>query len=95
MSASRVAVLVGLIVLCFALYSNPQQVQTGTATAGTFQLVPAEYTITYKGSSWKQHNVFLVDSKGGGVWEYLPAGTDSAGKLRDAVLLPVVRGLQP
>jgi hypothetical protein len=92
MSASRVAVVVAVIVLCFALYSNTQQAPT--APAGTYQLVPAEYSVTSGGSGWEQHAVFLLDSKTGELWEYLPAHTSSDGKVRPALLLPVVRAPQ-
>lgn len=66
MSASRVAIVVGVIVLCSALYSNTQQPLT--APAGTFQLVPAEYSVASKGAGWEEHTIFLLDSKDGQVW---------------------------
>jgi hypothetical protein len=87
MSGSRVAVLVAVIVLCFALFSNTQQ--PPTAPVGAFQLVPAEYSVTYNGSNFEQHAVFSIDSKTGQVWEYFPAGKGSDGKPREAAMIPV------
>lgn len=87
MSASRVALLVGLIVLCPALYSNTQQ--PPTAPAGTFQLVPAEYSVSYGGANFENHVIFEIDSKTGQVWEYLPAGKTSDGKMHEAHLVPI------
>jgi hypothetical protein len=87
MSASRVVIVVGVIVLCSALNSKTQQ--TPTAPSGTFQLVPAEYSVTSDGASWEEHTVFLLDSKGGQVWEYSPATKTSDGKFHDSALVPV------
>ena len=87
MSASRVAVLVAVIVLCFAVFSNTQQ--TPTAPAGAFQLVPAEYSVTYNGSNFEEHAVFSIDSKTGQVWEYSPAGKTSDGKIHEPAMIPV------
>jgi hypothetical protein len=89
MSASRAAVIVGLLVVCFALSSNTQQ--TTNLPSGTFQLVPAEYSVTTNGTSWEEHTIFLLDSKAGQVWEYLPARTTKDGKFHDATLVPVAR----
>jgi hypothetical protein len=85
------AVLVAVIVLCFALFSNTQQAPTAPALAGTFQLVPAEYSVTSGGSSWEQHTVFLLDSKSGQVWEYSASGKTSDGKYHPAAMDPVIQ----
>jgi hypothetical protein len=89
MSASRVVLVVGVVVLCFALYSNTQQIPM--APLGVFQLVPAQYSVPSPGGLYEQHTVFLVDSKNGQVWEYLPPGKTDDGKLRDAKLVQVER----
>lgn len=87
-----VAVVTGVlaIVLCFALSSNTQQ--KPIVPDGTFQLVPAQYTVSAVTGTWEQHTVFLLDSKTGHVWEYLPAGNHGHdGKFTDASLVPVVK----
>lgn len=88
MSASRVFLVVGVIVLCFALYSNTQQVPA--ASIGSFQLVPAQYS-SLAPAGTEQHTVFLLDSKTGQVWEYLPASKSNDGKFRDAMLVHIER----
>lgn len=89
MSSSRVAVVVGVlaVVLLFALSSNTQQAPT--SPIGEYQLVPVQYSVTTSGASWEQHTVFLLDSKSGQIWEYLPARKSADGKFHDAVLSPV------
>ena len=72
-----------------ALYSHTQQ--TAPNQTGPFQLVPAEYSVSSKGSSWEQHSLFLVDSQTGRVWEYLPARESKDGTFHDAGLIPVAR----
>ena len=89
MSASRIAALIGVFVLCSVL-SNTQQ--TPTAPTGTFQIVPADYTVSSSGAgTWEQHTVFLLNSKDGEVWEYIAAHKSDDGKFHDAVLLPIHR----
>ena len=87
MPSSRVAVTLGVVlaIFGFALSSNTQQAPI--SPIGTYQLVPAQYSADGN----EPHTVFLVDSKTGQVWEYLPPGKSADGKFRNAMFAMVER----
>ena len=82
MSVSRVAVVLGFLVLCCLVYS--QSKPTSSTVPAGYQLLAAQVTINAKGNSWDEHQVFLLDSTTGRVWELLPASLDKEGKFREA-----------
>lgn len=87
MSSSRVAVTLGVVLVVFAFALSSITQQAPTSPIGTYQLVPAQYSMDGN----EQHSVFLVDSKTGQVWEYLPPGKSADGKFRNAMFVMVER----
>jgi hypothetical protein len=96
-SANRLVVVVGFLVLCCLVYSQskPKIVAEETIPAG-YQLLPAQVTVTVKGGNqWDEHRVFLLDSTSGRVWQLLPEALDSAGKFHDASFQSVAVAMNP